>query len=97
MDADASIPGLDLTGSVEDFSQFAESEFDEIYLSHVLEHVPHAQVPGVLVGLHRILNEGGTLRISVPDSIASAVSTWTTSTGSRRRTTRGLASCTADR
>lgn len=67
MDADASIPGVDVTGSVEDLSQFAESEFDEIYLSHVLEHVPYAQVPRVLAGLHRILSQGGALRISVPD------------------------------
>ncbi len=67
MDADASIPGLDVTGGVEDLSQFAEDEFDEIYLSHVLEHVPYARVPGVLAGLHRILRRGGTIRISVPD------------------------------
>jgi hypothetical protein len=67
MDADASIPGVDVTGSVEDLSQFGENEFDDIYLSHVLEHVPYARVRGVLAGLHRILGQNGTLRISVPD------------------------------
>ena len=67
MDADASIPGVDLTGSVEDLSRFAENQFDEIYMSHVLEHVPYARVPGVLAGLHRVLSPGGVLRTSVPD------------------------------
>jgi SAM-dependent methyltransferase len=67
MDADASIPGVDETGSVEDLSRFADGQFDEIYLSHVLEHVPYAEVPRALAGLHRILNPGGTLRIAVPD------------------------------
>jgi SAM-dependent methyltransferase len=67
MDADASIPGIDLTGSVEDLSRFADNQFDEIYMSHVLEHIPYARVPGVLAGLHRVLGPGGVLRISVPD------------------------------
>ena len=40
---------------------------DLIYLSHVLEHVPHSHVVAVLEQFHRVLHPGGRCRVSVPD------------------------------
>ena len=44
---------------------FGAVEF--IYLSHVLEHFPTAQIPPMLKELYDVLGDGGTLRIAVPD------------------------------
>ena len=38
-----------------------------IYMSHVLEHLPHNNVGRCLRELRRVLKPGGVLRISVPD------------------------------
>jgi predicted SAM-dependent methyltransferase/cephalosporin hydroxylase len=38
-----------------------------VYHSHVLEHIPPAQVPGFIGECHRVLAPGGVLRIAVPD------------------------------
>lgn len=38
-----------------------------VYHSHVLEHIPPAQVPDFINECHRVLTEGGVLRIAVPD------------------------------
>ena len=40
---------------------------DLIYMSHVLEHVSHRDIVATLREMHRILKDGGVLRISVPD------------------------------
>jgi predicted SAM-dependent methyltransferase len=40
---------------------------DLIYMSHVLEHVSHRDIIATLREMHRILKDGGVLRISVPD------------------------------
>jgi predicted SAM-dependent methyltransferase len=40
---------------------------DMIYMSHVLEHVSHRDIVATLREMHRILKDGGVLRISVPD------------------------------
>lgn len=40
---------------------------DLIYMSHVLEHVSHREIVATLQEMHRILKDGGVLRISVPD------------------------------
>lgn len=44
-----------------------DQAFDLVYLCHVLEHIPRAQLRATLRELGRILKPGGTLRISVPD------------------------------
>ena len=67
MDADQGIPGIDRVGSIEELGGFPDREFHEIYLSHVLEHIPHGHVHGVMDELYRILALGGRVRISVPD------------------------------
>ncbi len=46
---------------------FADESWDELYASHVLEHVTQARFAPTLGGLYRILRPGGKLMISVPD------------------------------
>ena len=58
---------VDYVGDIQDLSQFANESWDEIYGSHVLEHVPQARVLPTLQGFHRILKASGRLMISVPD------------------------------
>lgn len=48
---------------------FADKTFDLIYASHVLEHVPWYQINFVMAELYRVLKEGGTLEIFVPDGL----------------------------
>ena len=59
--------GVDFIGTITDLSQFADESIEEIYASHVLEHVLQRDVHKTLVGIQRILNKGGRLYISVPD------------------------------
>ncbi|RZL03858.1 MAG: methyltransferase domain-containing protein [Rubrivivax sp.] len=61
------LPGVDYLGDVCDLSQFADNSIDELYASHVLEHISQAKVGPTLKGLHRVLKPGGRLLISVPD------------------------------
>lgn len=60
-------PAVDYLGDILDLSQFSDSLCDEIYASHVLEHVAQKQITGVMQNLFRMLKPGGCLRISVPD------------------------------
>ncbi|MBI5792157.1 MAG: methyltransferase domain-containing protein [Rhodocyclales bacterium] len=60
-------PEVDYVGDITDLSQFPAGAFDEIYASHVLEHVPQAKMDTTLQGLRRVLADGGRIMISVPD------------------------------
>ena len=62
-------PGLhvDFLGDLRDLRQFADGSVDNVYASHVLEHVSQTEVPAVLRGVHRILAPAGKFMISVPD------------------------------
>jgi predicted SAM-dependent methyltransferase len=61
-------PGVDFIGSCQDLSAFPDSCCDEMYASHVLEHLSHAwEFLPALQGFHRVLKPGGIIRISVPD------------------------------
>ena len=51
--------GVDFIGTITDLSQFADESIEEIYASHVLEHVLQRDVHKTLVGIQRILNKGG--------------------------------------
>lgn len=55
------------TGKLTSLPLFPSDKVDLIYMCHVLEHVPRAQVNMVLSEMHRLLKQGGTLRLSVPD------------------------------
>lgn len=60
-------PEVDYVGDITDLSQFPAGSFDDIYASHVLEHVPQAKMLATLQGLRRVLADGGKVMISVPD------------------------------
>jgi predicted SAM-dependent methyltransferase len=46
---------------------FAAGEFDAVYHSHLLEHLPASAAPCFLRECRRVLRPGGILRIVVPD------------------------------
>ncbi len=61
-------PHIDVVGDCIDLGGFATGSVDEIYASHVLEHLGFRdELPRALVEWHRVLAPGGRLRVSVPD------------------------------
>ena len=59
---------VDFVADCTDLSQFPSGSAAEIYASHVLEHLGYLDdLPKALKGFHRVLRDGGALRISVPD------------------------------
>ena len=58
---------VDFIGDISDLSQFENSSVEEIYASHVLEHVPQHKIETTLKGIRRVLKDGGKFYISVPD------------------------------
>lgn len=49
--------------------QVPDSYLETIYASHLLEHLPHPELPDILQVWHRKLQKGGELIINVPDLI----------------------------
>jgi predicted SAM-dependent methyltransferase len=60
-------PEIDYVGDCTDLSQFSDGSVEELYASHVLEHVPYAELPRTLREWHRVLVPGGKVMIAVPD------------------------------
>lgn len=61
-------PGVDFVGNCMDLSQFADASVDEIYASHVYEHLDYrAELPKAMKEAHRVLKPGGQFRVGVPD------------------------------
>ena len=58
---------VDFIGDISDLNQFENSSIEEIYASHVLEHVPKDKIETTLKGIRRVLKDGGKFYISVPD------------------------------
>ena len=50
-----------------DLNQFKTESIDEIYASHVLEHVGRFKVTSTLQGIYRVLKKKGKFYVSVPD------------------------------
>jgi predicted SAM-dependent methyltransferase len=59
--------GVDFVGDIADLSQFEDSSIEEIYASHVFEHVHQKQIKETLLGINRVLKKDAKLFISVPD------------------------------
>ena len=59
--------GVDFVGDISDLSQFKDNSIQEIYASHVLEHIPLKKVEKTLLGINRVLTKNGKFYISVPD------------------------------
>lgn len=61
-------PNVDYVGDITNLSGFADGSVNEIYASHVLEHLGYQnEVETALAGFFRVLTPGGGLRLSVPD------------------------------
>jgi predicted SAM-dependent methyltransferase len=61
-------PGVDYVADCTDLGAFADASVDDLYASHVLEHLPYLEkLPRALAEFHRVLKPGARARISVPD------------------------------
>ena len=58
---------VDYVGDISDISQFKDSSINEIYASHVFEHIKFIDAKKTLLGINRVLVENGKFYISVPD------------------------------
>tara|TARA_B100000963_G_scaffold166023_1_gene144179 strand:+ start:234 stop:743 length:510 start_codon:yes stop_codon:yes gene_type:complete len=58
---------VDFIGDISDLSQFQDNSIDEIYASHVVEHVTQKKVEKTLKGIYKVLKENGKFYVSVPD------------------------------
>lgn len=59
--------GVDYIGDISDLSQFHDETFDEVYASHVFEHVRQKDAIKTLTGINRIIKKDGKFHVSVPD------------------------------
>ena len=58
---------VDFEGDIRDLSQFKDESVEEIYASHVIEHVDQKNINETLKGIYRVLKKNGKFYISVPD------------------------------
>ena len=60
-------PDIDFIGNINNLDQFDDESCEEIYASHIIEHVDQKTVLNTLKGINRILKKNGKFYISVPD------------------------------
>jgi predicted SAM-dependent methyltransferase len=61
-------PSVDHVGDCVSLSQFPDAAFQQIYASHVLEHLGYQkELSAALAEMFRVLRPGGNLMVSVPD------------------------------
>jgi len=60
-------PYVDIIGNIEDLSQFEDESIEEIYASHIVEHVDQKTILNTFKGIFRVLKKEGKFYISVPD------------------------------
>ena len=58
---------IDFIGDITDLSQFDDNSIEEIYASHILEHLPLKKINETLKGIYRVLRDNGKFYVSVPD------------------------------
>ena len=58
---------IDFIRDITDLSQFEDNSIEEIYASHVVEHVAQKNVEKTLKGIFRGLKDNGKFYVSVPD------------------------------
>ena len=58
---------IDFKASVDDLKMFADGSAEIIYASHAFEYFDREEALDVLKEWHRVLKQGGTLRLAVPD------------------------------
>lgn len=61
------LPHVDYVTPADKLDMFADQSVDLIYSCHMLEHLHRNEVEVVLREWHRVLKQGGTLRLAVPD------------------------------
>ena len=59
--------GVDFIGDISDLSQFDDNSIEEIYASHVLEHVAQKNIKKTIEEIYRVLVADGKFYVSVPD------------------------------
>ncbi|MBS0187604.1 MAG: methyltransferase domain-containing protein [Planctomycetes bacterium] len=61
-------PHVDILGNCRDLSQFSDGSIDEVYASHVYEHLSYMdELVPALEEVYRVLKRGGLFRMGVPD------------------------------
>lgn len=66
-------PGVDFIGTATDLSQFADNTVDEIYASHIYEHLDYTgELFTALNEAFRVIKPGGMFKVGVPDLEALA-------------------------
>ena len=61
-------PGVDYVGTALDLGMFADQSVEQVYASHVLEHLGYQEdLVTALKEIRRVLKPGGILKMSVPD------------------------------
>jgi predicted SAM-dependent methyltransferase len=65
---DPALPNVDVVGSATDLSAFADNSVDEVYGSHVYEHLSYSEELLRAFGeAYRVLKPGGVFKVGVPD------------------------------
>jgi len=79
-------PGVDIVGTCTDLSMLPDASVEEVYASHVLEHLGYRdELPKALAEIHRVLQPGSLFGISVPDAaVLSVLIADPTATGDER-------------
>ncbi len=73
------LPGVDEVANVKFLRQYSPNTINTIYASHVLEHFGRWEYLSVLQRWYELLEEGGTLRLAVPNF--ESVCRWYRETG----------------
>ena len=58
---------VDYVGDISDLSQFEDNSIQEIYASHVFEHIKRKNITKTILEIYRVLKPSGKFHVSVPD------------------------------